>query len=80
MGSSPDLPHKAARGHTSSDIAVTLGLGGDEEGEVFSQYGSSISPDLSSEQGNSETADLEPFSDAGSSNAMRPESASFDLE
>jgi hypothetical protein len=81
LGTSPDLPHKAARGNFSSwDNSDTQGLEDDKVEEVFSQYGSSISPSLSSKLGESETADLEPFSDAGSSNAMRPESASLNLE
>ena len=59
-------------------LGSSLEGGGVEE--VFSQYGSSISPYLSSAQEKSESADIEPFSDAGSSNAMRPDSASSDLE
>ena len=63
LGSSPDLPHKDTRGNYSLDTSLTQqGLGDDKVEEVCSQYGSSISPSLSSK---SETADLEPFSDAG---------------
>ena len=79
LGSSPDLPHKVAGGNPSSDFSPHR-LDGEKVEEVFTQYGSSISPYLSSGQGKSESADLESFSDAGSSNAMRPDSASSDLE
>ena len=67
-----------AGGRTSSDFSPQF-LEGENVEEVFTQYGSSISPHLSSGQGKKESADFEPFSDAGSSNAMRPDSAS-DLE
>ena len=78
LGSSPDLPHKLAGGNCGSDFSSQNLESGDVE-EVFSQYGSSISPYFSSGQGKSESADFGSFSDAGSSNAMRPDSAS-DLE
>ena len=76
LGSSPELPHKDARG--SSQVLVPLTedvLKLRLEGEDHSLYGSSISPILSSEQEESEQ-----FSDAGSSNAIRPASADMDLE
>ena len=80
LGSSPDLPHKDARGVPSSDLSASQSLGVEKVEEVFTQYGSSISPYPSSGQGKNESAEFESFSDAGSSNAMRPDSATSDLE
>ena len=79
LGSSPDLPHKDARGLPSSDLSASQKLGLDKVEEVSTQYGSSISPNSLSGQGTSESADLD-FSDAGSSNAMRPLSACSSLK
>ena len=80
LGSSPDLPHKDARGLPSSDLSASQKLGLDKVEEVSTQYGSSISPNSLSGQGTSESADLGSFSDAGSSNAMRPLSACSSLK
>ena len=76
LGSSPELPRKDARGssHVLAPQMEDL-LNQKLEGEDHSQYGSSISPFLSSEQNESDQ-----FSDVGSSNAFRPATADMDLE
>ena len=68
LGSSPELPHKVAHVNTSVEDLLSQ-----------SKWGSSISPATSSGQFPL-SGDSMSFDDPGSSNAMKPGSASMDLE